>query len=229
MNSNPFYISSIPEHAREEDITRKHGAGRDKTVKNYYLGRSYIGKRAYNKDGLLEHEWTYKNGVSHGWEYEWFENGGLAWAMPYENGKEHGTARIWGGSGALLGSYTMDHGTGIDFWWIELEDKTAQLTEARVVVDNQMSGYEYWFRWFSPGVLRKEKWWCEGRLHGIEREWNEKGRLRRGFPNYWIHGEEVDKLKYKRAAQSDCTLKPFHIEDNRVYRIFPPEVAVHLP
>ena len=228
MNANPYYFSSIPEHAREEDITRKHGAGRGKTVKNYYLGRSYIGKRVYNKDGLLEHEWSYKNGMRHGWEYEWYEDGGLAWAIHYDNGREHGTARIWGKSGALLGSYTMDHGTGIDFWWIEHEG-IAQLTEARAVVDNQMEGYEYWFRWFSPGVLRKEKWWHKDRLHGIEREWNEKGRLRRGFPNYWIHGEEVVKRKYERAVKSDSTLKLFRFEDNLPDRIFPPEVAVHLP
>ena len=79
--------------------------------------------------------------------------------------------------GALLGSYTMEYGRGIDFWWIEFEGK-AQLSEARVAIDNQMDGYEYWFEWGSPGVLRKEKWWSKGRLHGIEREWNNRGRLR---------------------------------------------------
>jgi hypothetical protein len=228
MNVDPSYISAIPEHAREEDITGKHGAGRGKVVKNYYLGRSYVGRRVYNKDGLLEHECSYKNGKRHGWEYQWNEEGGLSWALPYDNGREHGTARVWGGSGALLGSYTKDHGTGIDFWWIELEGK-AQLTEARVVVDNQMDGYEYWFAWYNPGVLRKEKWWSKGDLHGIEREWNDRGRLRRGFPKYWIHGEKVDKRAYDRAVKADTTLRPFRIEDNQPYRIFPPEVAANLP
>ena len=119
MNAAEAYISAIPEHAREEDITAKHGAGRGKLVKNYYLGRSFVGKRVYGTNGLLKCECSYKNGKRHGWEYEWYENGQLSEALPFDNGREHGTARVWGSSGALLGSYTMDHGTGIDFWWIE--------------------------------------------------------------------------------------------------------------
>jgi len=227
MNEDPSYISSIPAHAREEDVTGKATGGRRKVVKNYYLGRSYVGQRMY-KNGLLEHECSYKNGKKHGWEYEWNSDGGMAWAIHYDNGIEHGTARVYGSAGALLGSYTMDHGTGIDLWWIEHEGK-AQLTEARVAIDNRMDGYEYWFHWFSPGVLKKEKWWSKGRRHGIEREWNERGGLRRGFPNYWIHDREVDKRTYERAAKTDPTLRPFRIEENKPDRIFPPEVAVHLP
>src|SRR5690349_19335693 len=107
MTADPAYVSSIPAHAREEDITAKHGAGRGRTVKNYYLGRSYVGRRVYSREGLLEHEYSYKNGKRHGWEYEWYRNGRLSWALHYDNGIEHGTARVWGDSGALLGSYTM--------------------------------------------------------------------------------------------------------------------------
>ncbi len=227
MSLTPTFISSIPEHAREEDVTKKHGAGRGKVVKNYYLGRSYVGRRVYNNVGLLEHECSYKNGKGHGWEYEWYESGVLAWEQPYYNGRDHGTARQWGSSGAVLGSYTIDHGTGIDLWWNEHEGK-AQLTEARVVVDGLMNGYEYWFTWHRPGVLRKEKWWSKGSLHGIEREWNDRGRLRRGFPKYWIRGEQVDRRSYERAVKSDIALRPFCIEDNQPQRVFPPEVAVHL-
>ena len=38
MNGDPSYISAIPEHAREEDITGKPGGVHGKVVKNYYLG-----------------------------------------------------------------------------------------------------------------------------------------------------------------------------------------------
>lgn len=227
MNRDPSYISGIPEHAREEDVTIRHGAGRGKVVKNYYLGRSYVGRRVYNEDGLLDHECSYKNGKKHGWEYHW-DGERLSWAVPYDNGREDGTIRMWGTSGVLLGFYTMDRGTGIDLWWNEFESGS-QLTEARFVVDNLMDGYEYWFEKGSPGVLQKEKWWSKGSLHGIEREWNDWGRLRRRFPKYWIHGEQVDKRKYERAAKVDTTLKPFRIEDNQRSRVFPPEVTKHLP
>jgi len=123
MNEDMPYTSTIPAHAREKDITERHGAGRGKVVKNYYLGRSYVGKRVYNRSGLLEYECSYNNGDKHGWEYNWNTNGGLVSAIPYCNGVEHGTIRVWGASGTLLGSYTKHHGTGIDLWWIEFEGK----------------------------------------------------------------------------------------------------------
>ncbi len=228
MKEAPFYISSIPENAREKDVTEEEqGHYPGQVVKNYYLGRRLVGKRVFDKNGVLEYECPYKNGKRHGWVYEWYPDGGLVSALPYDNGREHGTATVWGESGAFLGSYTMEHGTGIDFWWQETEGK-AQLTEARVIVDNQWDGYEYWFS-DHPGELVQEKWWSKGQLHGIEREWNNKGRLRRGFPKYWIHDVQVDKRKYLRALKVDTTLIPFHIEDNQPYRIFPKEVAAHLP
>ena len=225
MTESPSYISSIPDHAREEDVTAKHGAGRGKVVKNYYLGRTYIGRRIYNQDGLLQHELSLKNGKRHGWQYDWYRDGTLSSALHFENGIEHGTASVWRGSGALLGTYMMNQGTGIDFWWKEHEGKV-HLTEARVYVDNKMEGYEYW--WYSSDKTRglwKEKWWMKGCLHGIEREWSQQGKLRRGFPNYWIRGTEVDKRKYDRATRKDASLKPFVIEENKPYRIFPQEVA----
>jgi hypothetical protein len=61
MNLDPSYISGVPEHTSEVDVTKRHGAGRGKVVKNYYLGRSYIGQRVYDKDGLLEHEYHLNN------------------------------------------------------------------------------------------------------------------------------------------------------------------------
>lgn len=228
MDEGTPYISSIPTNAREEDITGKPGSVRGKAVKNYYLGRSYVGKRVYHKNGQIEHECSYKNGKRHGWEYLWYEDGSLKVAIPHCDGREDVKICVWGRSGALLGSYAMIYGTGIDFWWIEIEGK-AHLTEARVVVDNKMDGYEYWFAWYSPGELRKEKWWSRGCLHGIEREWNEQGNLRRGFPKYWIYDQQADKRAYDRATRTDTTLKPFRIEDNLPYRTFPPEVALYLP
>ncbi len=91
-----------------------------------------------------------------------------------------------------------------------------------------MDGYEYWFEWGNPGGLRKEKWWSKGGLHGIEREWNANGKLRRGFPKYWVHGEQVDKRKYEHRSKKDITLKPFRLEDNQRLRTLPPEVAEKL-
>lgn len=228
MSADIGYVSAIPPDAREEDITGRPGSFRGKVTKNYYRGRSYVGMRVFSKAGLIERECSYKNGKRHGWEYTWHENGQLSSAIPYLDGTEHGTTSRWGASGALLSTYVMDHGTGIDLWWIELDGKS-QLSEARVVVAGKMDGYEYWFVCGEPGVLRKEKWWSSGKLNGIERQWDGRGNLCSGFPKYHVRGREVDKLEYDRTATKDNTLKAYGEEDDHPYRSFPPEVAIHLP
>ncbi len=59
----------------------------------------------------------------------------------------------------------------------------------------------------------------------IERVWNLRGRLRRGYPKYWIHEVQVTKRRYVRAAQDDPTLPPFRENENRPGRKFPTEIA----
>lgn len=139
---------------------------------------------------------------------------------------EHGTAYQWASDGRLVGSYTMEHGAGIDLWWQSWPDGTAELSEARWYCDGLRHGFEWQF--FERGGLSDERHWREGVLHGIEREWNFKGGLRRGFPRYWVSGERVTKPQYVRAASRDASLPAFRTEDNKARRAFPPEVARHL-
>ena len=74
----------------------------------------------------------------------------------------------------------------------------------------------------------RESHFAEGLEHGIQRDWDSTGRLRRGFPKYFINGEQVTKRQYLRAAKLDSSLPPFREEDNRPERQFPPEVAAAL-
>jgi len=78
------------------------------------------------------------------------------------------------------------------------------------------------------GDLSDEYYWVQGILHGIERSWNTKGGLSRGYPRYWVNRERVTKAKYVRAAQKDSQLPPFRLEDNQRLREFPAEVAQHI-
>ena len=66
MHTDTQYITSIPEHAREEIIGGKPGGRRRGMVKNYYLGKSLVGTREYSWDGTLEFERSFKDGVRHG-------------------------------------------------------------------------------------------------------------------------------------------------------------------
>ena len=228
MSEDEYYVSSIPADARVEELTGKRAGRSGREVRRYFVNNIYVGYREYSLSGQIEHECAMAQGEKHGWEYEWYGNGRLTSAIPYCHGRVHGTARVWGESGLLLGSYTMEHGTGLDLWWVENEG-TAQLSEAMVVNDNLMDGYDYRFAWYAPGQLKWEKWWSKGELHGIEREWDLNGELRSGYPTYRIHDKQVDRQEYDRACRSDATLKPYSLEDNIPKRTFPPEVAQHLP
>ncbi|NIT13884.1 MAG: hypothetical protein GTN99_06505, partial [Candidatus Dadabacteria bacterium] len=48
--------------------------------------------------------------------------------------------------------------------------------------------------------------------------------LRRGFPQYYINDEKVNKRSYLKPCEKDPTLPKFKEEDNLPRRKFPPEI-----
>lgn len=112
MNGKDAYKSTIPVEA----IARpkgKHTNGKPTQIE-YYLGEDRVGLRLYSYNGDPEQEYSLRNGAKHGWEYRFDTPGKLLSATPYENGAEHGTAYQWADNRTLIGTYTMDHGTGTD-------------------------------------------------------------------------------------------------------------------
>jgi hypothetical protein len=83
--------------------------------------------------------------------------------------------------------------------------------------DGQPHGYEWWLNEDQRSV-RAERHWHDGRLHGIEREWNRSGRLKRGYPKYHIRGERVSKRAYVKACRKDPSLPIFESADNEPVR-----------
>jgi hypothetical protein len=51
--------------------------------------------------------------------------------------------------------------------------------------------------------------------------WNDKGNLRRGYPQYWIGHEKTSKRRYLKACHEDPNLPPYNREDDLPKRIFP--------
>jgi hypothetical protein len=219
------YISSIPLEAAAKPAGKYRG-GQPKRI-DYYLDRQMVGRRTYNHNGDLAMECSFHNGKRHGWAYRWDVPGKLLSATHYENDVEHGTAYQWADDGSLLGSYTMEHGTGTDLWW-EVWDGAVNLAEAYQMLEGLRHGFEWWFWPGDRGRLSTEKHWHNGLQHGIERDWNYKGRLARGYPRYWIQDERVTKWQYVRGAVKDPTLPAFRTEDNTSSRDFPPEVQESL-
>ena len=182
--------------------------------------------RIYEDDKLMM-EYGLKRGKKHGTQYEWYEPGRLCSAEPYVNGVPHGIARQWAPDGRLIGTYRLNHGCGLDLWRDLREDGSIFLSEAAywrklggITIDWLINEDQktIWREYLRPGE----------RGGGIEREWNDKGRLRRGYPEYYANGRQVSKRQYAAACKKDPALPPLRPEDDKPQRTFPPEVARHL-
>jgi antitoxin component YwqK of YwqJK toxin-antitoxin module len=223
----PVYISSIPVGA-EERIVEQYPDG-EKRQAEYWLNGERVGLRYFFPTGEPEVEYGFRDGIKDGMVYVWSDPGHLCSAEPFVDGVPHGTAWQWGSyTGRVIGTYTLERGTGIDLWRQEWNDGSATLSEVHSMRAGRPHGVEWWLDSSDQQSVHEERHWFEGELHGIERDWNLKGRLRRGFPRYWVRGRQVTKRQYLRAAARDATLPPFRSEDNDPQRTFPPEIAKHL-
>ncbi len=215
------YKSSIPSAAEERIVERFADGSRRKT--EYTLDDELVGVRFRNKQGQLEHETPLRDGRTHGVVYSFYFAGILTLAEPYENGRIHGTARQWSDDGRLIGTYTMVHGTGFDLWRGLRSDGSPYLAEVHSLQEGLRHGYEWWINEDHETVYR-ECHWFHGELHGVEREWNATGRLRRGYPKYYVHDRKVSKRDYLRACKLDPTLPVFRRAENAPRRRFPKEI-----
>jgi hypothetical protein len=225
LDRDTAYKTCIPAEA-EERVVGPTANGSGKRVE-YWLNGERVGIREYDVEGHLEWEWPLQSGVLHGVMYRWSAPGILHSAEPWKNGIPHGTAYQWANNGRVMGSYTIEEGSGLDLWWHEDEHGSVSLAEVLPKRNGRQHGFEWWLNRDQKSV-EEERHWVDGNRHGIEREWNHLGRLARGYPRYWVHGERVTKRQYLKAAATDPSLPPFRPEDNRPERAFPHDVARHL-
>jgi antitoxin component YwqK of YwqJK toxin-antitoxin module len=182
-----------------------------------------VGERLYDGQGRLQIERPLKNRKKHGREIYFNDDGTILLIEPYADGKIHGTARQYDRKGRIVGTYAMVHGTGYDVWRNQNAGGPIYVSEIHSMADGIPHGVEWWLNEDQKSV-HEEKHWYEGSYHGIEREWHRSGKLMRGYPKYWVHGEAVTKRQYVQAAQKDPTLPPFRLKDNSPWREFPPEI-----
>jgi antitoxin component YwqK of YwqJK toxin-antitoxin module len=219
------YRSSIPETATEQ-VVERYETGQPKRAA-YRRDGVVVGVRFFHEDGAPSFESPLLEGRLHGVQYRWDHPGVLLSAEPFAEGLPHGTAMQWADDGTLVGSYTMIRGTGLDLWW-GCSGGQRSLSEARSLHNGLRHGFEWWIHPSQDRVTEERHCW-EGQLHGSERQWNRAGRLQRGYPRYYVHGQRVDKRHYLRACSRHPELPPFRASDNLPQRSFPPEVAQHLP
>jgi hypothetical protein len=181
------------------------------------LGDQVVGYRVRTGDGLLVREGALKDGVPHGVERTYDSDGALDFQTGRCHGVEHGVARQWD-KGQLLGTYTLNHGTGLD----QYLGGAHSLLEERYLLDGNRHGFERWWNEDNHTVWM-ESHFQRGQNHGIFRRWNHTGRLMRGYPQYFVEGRHVTKRQYLKSADDDPTLPPFRGEENRPERELPAE------
>ena len=201
--------------------------GGAKCEAEYRQCRRLVGRRGFFPSGEIEYERACRDGRLHGLQFEWYALGTLASVERWVDGVPHGTARQWARNGTLLGTYRMMRGSGTDLWWGERLDGTPYLSEVLHWRQGAPYGFEWWINEDQQSVDIERHWSPLGQ-HGIERQWNASGRLRRGYPKYHVNGVRVTKCQYLAARAADPSLPPFLAEDNRAVRRFPRQVAKHL-
>jgi hypothetical protein len=217
--------SDIPRNATEVEIRayRRDGGLIYFRVVECVLNGEVVGQRAYDQDGSLMVETPLKNGKKHGREYIWNEEGLLESVEPYVDGQLHGLAKQYNREGKIIGTYRFVRGTGYDIWRCESRDGSIRISEIFTIKDGALDGYEWWLNADQHSVWH-ERHWQQGTYHGIERMWNAKGRLKRGYPKYWVQGKPVIKRVYLTAARQDKTLPPYHEKENHPRRKFPDDI-----
>jgi hypothetical protein len=222
------YRSSIPKAAQERVVSMWESCGLKQKVE-CVLDGEVVGIRWFGEDGLMATETPRKNGLNHGTMYYFNDrmDGKLrvTFAERYRDGFAHGTARQWSlYSGRLIGSYALIHGTGIDLWRGEsYSGRSVHLQEARYLKSGNWHGFEWWLDEDQKTIHQEAHFW-ENLQHGIRRDWNSEGKLRRGYPQYWVKNERVSKRQYLRACDKDPNLPRFREIDNLPKRNFPPDV-----
>ena len=220
------YRSSIPKAAQEQ-VVATHVSGPQKYKSEFLVNRKIVGVRYFEKDGTLSSETPLKDGLVHGTQY-FFLNGKLDFSEHCQKGLAHGTAKQWSEDGELIGTYSMRHGTGLDLWRCKRTwgHGSIYLSEARYFKDGMFHGFEWWINEDQKSVHQETHFWKDQK-HGIERLWNFEGRLKRGYPRYWVKNKQVAKRQYIKECAKNADLPPFREKDNAPRRKFPKEVAIH--
>jgi hypothetical protein len=209
-----------------EHVVARHASGAKRRAE-YRRRGELVGVALWEPDGTPLQVWGLLGGKKHGPAVELWASGRVAFVEHWKRGVLHGAARHYDDAGELLLVTRFSDGTGVDLW---CDPKNRTLAEETRLVSGRLCER----RWWNPDertVHREELYGGADHDGWIEREWNERGRLRRGFPKYVVSGERVDKRRYARRAEEDPILPRWRSQDDDPRRRLPVEYVgqpIHL-
>lgn len=99
--------------------------------------------------------------------------------------------------------------------------KTARERVVERYPDGAKKQAEYWLKRKQVGT----RWFYENGEpeleYVIERDWNVKGGMRRGFPKFWMNGKQMTRGEYLKAQGRDKSLPKYSARDNASKRRLP--------
>jgi hypothetical protein len=111
----------------------------------------------------------------------------------------------------------MADGCGIRLWCDPLTRAFVEETRFRGEGER---GYRR--HWAGDERTLHEEIWGPGK-GSISRRWIAPGKLRRGFPWYFLDGRQVTKRAYLQACRNDPALPAYRPEDDEPHRELPAE------
>jgi hypothetical protein len=207
----------IPSNALEL-VTRFDDAGK-KLESEFWLRGRRVGRAAWYESGHLAVAVGLRRGIAVGPHVEYHDapGGPVSYAEPYVDGKVHGLAKQFDADGRLILVSPFVRGTGTDYWC----DETGQLAEEHPVVRGKLSGRERWWNPDGKSVFAETQY-RDGVRHGVAREWL-GGKLRPGFPKFFVAGKERSKRQYLEAAKANASIPLYRPEENNCRRRLPEE------
>ena len=212
--------SNMPRHPRPQRVpraavarpVREGGSQGNAHGVDYFIGDHLVARVYFHPGSAIDWETHYDDeGRLHGVERQELEDGSPRYRARWVHGRQHGLQRQWNERGRLLVRTRFVNGTGTDLWF-----DCGRLADERQFVRGERHGVERWWR------DRKTVWhelnFFRGVRHGPEREWNEHGRLRRGFPRYFVKGSRVSRTAYDRARVVDSALPAIRGADDKPTR-----------
>ena len=113
--------------------------------------------RFFHRNGVLEMEETFRDQKLHGRRRTWHRNGQIATEEFYLEGLLRGIVRQWNEDGKLLGSYEVQHGTGLQKSWHD----NGKLRHEFSTVDGKFCGRDR--LWLRDGTLISDHIFLHGR------------------------------------------------------------------
>jgi hypothetical protein len=181
------------------------------------LGSRRLGRLIWSRDGALMHEQPLDaQGRAHGIEIEYDDSGAVVWCATWVHGSMDGPVVQLDERGVPVLVTGFEGGRGTDLWM-----SCGQISEVRELLDGAPHGL---LRWGDPTRPSEEGYFVRGQRHGIFREWESDGRLRKGFPRYYLDDARVSRRVYEAARVEDPSLRPYVAREDVNRRAMPEAV-----